>query len=140
MKSHDFTILFFCLFLLTYFSCTQSPEKKPKKKEVTAMNTVTLATFANWTGAWEKQGQEYTDSILTLFFTMPVIDLEEVLGENIDSARYYLGLDTSIVPHFPHLLLVGVDSTGGSMINPTAGYNIYDVTMPCPPYCGKKKK
>ncbi len=102
-----------------------------------AQDTISLAKFNTWTNAWVQGGQAYTATTLTRYYTMPVIDLAEVLGETPAAARFYQGLDTSVTPNVPHLLLVGVDASGNDMLDYSAGQYVYDVTHPCPPKCGK---
>ena len=69
-------------------------------------------------------------------FTLPIIDLQQVVSAGADSARFYLGEE----PNGEYkLILVGVNSKGEDMINtdPKTPYDrIYDLSNPCPPACG----
>jgi len=114
-------------------SSVMKPDPKP-----TELNTISQATYDTLTGAWHDVGAGYTDSVLTKYFTMENIDLQEFAKHQHYAARFVLGMDTTGGKFYTHLLLVGVDSLGNSMI-PSNGYaknNIYDVTRPCPHYCG----
>jgi len=123
-----------CLLLL---SCQSDTTTAPNPKPV-ELNTISQATYDTLTGAWHDVGAGYTDSVLTKYFTMQNIDLQEFALHEHYAARFVLGMDTSGGQFFAHLLLVGVDSLGKSMI-PSNGFpkgNIYDVTRPCPQFCG----
>jgi len=131
-----------CAATMGMIACTDTvkdshPETSDEGK-ISLKDTISLSTYNNWTGAWIDGGQKYTDSVLTRAFTMPLIDLTEFRSENTYFARFVLGLDTSVTPEMPHLMLVGVDSLGNNMLpgptNPNA--HIFDVTVPCPPFCG----
>jgi hypothetical protein len=138
------SIFIFCAFVMLY-SC--QPKGNGGKIDGQTMavsdsltDTISDSVYYAWKGAWEDNGQEYTDSVLTEYFTMPLIDLTEFNsnGQNHVAARFVLGLDTTIIPNMPHLMLVGVDSAGKSMVPPYAPNGlIYDVTRPCPELCGR---
>jgi Tfp pilus assembly protein PilX len=140
--------LFFCVLCTFLFLISCGETKKPEAVEEavsevkadttnSAQDTISLAKFNKWTNAWVQGGQAYTATTLTRYYTMPVIDLAEVLGETPAAARFYQGLDTSVTPNVPHLLLVGVDANGNDMLDYSAGQYVYDVSHPCPPKCGK---
>ncbi len=140
--------LFFCALCTFLFLIACGETKKPEvveeavaevKADTTnsTQDTISLAKFNTWTNAWVQGGQAYTATTLTRYYTMPVIDLSEVLGETPAAARFYQGLDVSVTPNVPHLLLVGVDANGNDMLDYSAGQYVYDVSRPCPPKCGK---
>jgi len=101
------------------------------------VNTITLAQYNLWKTSWEEKGQSYTSDTLLRYFTMPLIDLQEFATQSHAEARFYMGLDTTLVPFEAHLMLVGVDSNGQTILpstrNPSA--KIYDFTKPCPMFC-----
>lgn len=131
------------LVLSIFYSCDNATKKvnEESKQESVAVtsttDTISLATFESWRGAWESNGQAFTETTLIKYFTMPLVDLTEVIGEAPSESRFYLGLDTTKTPNEPHLLLVGVDANGNDMLDYAAGQYVYDVTAPCPPKCGK---
>lgn len=137
------TLVFFFATCLLISSCAPKETSKNKTSELTLTqkNTISQGKYNNWTGAWQDVGAEYTDTMLTQYFTMPLIDLTEFETDtNHVAARYVLGMDTTVTPMMPHLMLVGVDANGISII-PANGYpnaSIYDLTLPCPQLCGKK--
>ncbi len=125
-----------------FIQCTEMAKKDTTTNDDSTTETNTMvphlpkATFVNWVTAWKADGVTYTDSTLLEFFTMSDGDLTAILNESgVDSARFYLGLDTSIIPNEPHLMVVGVDSNGNDMLDYTKGQYAYDLTKPCPSYC-----
>jgi len=70
-------------------------------------------------------------------FTVPQVDLTEVFGESPTpaQARFVHGLDMSSLPFTAHLLVVGVDDNGRSMIDYSNGQYVYDLVCPCPSMC-----
>ncbi len=149
MKQNTLKALLLGLVILTLLSsCKQISSGKTEKEKtenethmekvmtLAATDTISVAKFNSWVGAWISNGREYTDSVLLRYFTMPLVDLTQVLGETPSSSRFYFGLDTTGSSPVPHLLLVGVDSLGKDMIDPNKNQFIYDVTRPCPAFCG----
>ena len=112
-------------------------ENKTLVKSETKVDTIPIATFNQWKAAWVEKSHSLHDTLR--YFDMNKIDLSELLGENPDHARFYLGLDTLVRPWFTHLMLIGVDAHGKEMLDPGKGDNVYDVTRPCPPNCGGGK-
>lgn len=137
MKGHS--LLFVCLFavLCAFSSCDNKSMHMDETHSTTnnVLDSISLQTFMDWKRNWTRYGQDYTADTLTRYFTMPIIDLKEVIGEQADSARFYLGLDTTVSPRYPHIMLVGVDSTGKDLIDYNNGLYAYDVSSPCPPVC-----
>jgi Tfp pilus assembly protein PilX len=144
MKNQFFK--FCALSLLVFFIACGDNKKTAETVEVvedlktdttSVTDTISLATFNTWTNAWVQYGQAYTATTLIRYYTMPIVDLTEVLGEEPSASRFYQGLDTSSTPYTAHLLLVGVDANGNDMLDYSQGQYVYDVSHPCPPKCGK---
>ncbi len=137
------TLLFCVLFSfisLLIISCKETPQIDVKDKDSVFVdkNKLTPRQYREWKGRWDRKGVEYTDSVLTEYFTMPLIDLTEFATEgNHFAARFVLGLDSTVTGLTPHIMLVGVDNLGASKVPPYAVGNIYDVTKPCPFLCGE---
>lgn len=129
-------LLFFgTLFLL--IACKQeSPQtstEEPKNSVSVLQDTISEATFIEWTTNWDSLGGAFSDTLLVKYFDMPIIDLEETIGENPAEARYYMGLENLGGGHYEaHLILTGINSLG----NVIGSY--FDVTKPCPPLCKNK--
>lgn len=136
-------LLFVVVFI---FSCTPCPDcpDSSAKYDYTAQlkDTISNAKFDLWVSNWKNHGLQYTEGTLTEYFTMPTLDLEEFLAhpgvgsDTIAAARFVLGLEIKTPDTIPHLVLVGVNSSGGNMTDPTRGQYIYDVSKPCPTLCG----
>ena len=107
------------------------PKTEDANTVATSQDTISKQTFLTWTTAWKTNGKAYTDTLLTLYYDMPIIDLEEVVGELPAKARFYHGLEDLGGGHYEaHLILVGVDASGSEV------GQYFDVTKPCPPSCG----
>ncbi len=92
-------------------------------------NTISLATFNDWTTNWRSH---WNDRYISNF-TMPLSNLQNIVNTpDVAAARLYLGY--SEADGTPHLVLVGVDAECESMIG--ANDYIYNVTAPCPSSCG----
>lgn len=102
---------------------------------INTQDTISLYKFNKWKTAWNTSGASYMNSTLTEYFTLPLVDLTELLGEDPAQSRFYLGLDESVTPNVPHLMVVGVDSRGNDMIDYASGQYVYDVSKPCPTDC-----
>lgn len=102
-------------------------------------NTIDLETAKKWAKRWRKEEGNYNAHHELHAFLIPKIDLEQLLEEDIDAVRGYLGVDDD---QTEKLMLVGTkydpvtdiykDMTPGLAAN--SGY-IYDYTRPCPPNC-----
>ena len=144
MKNAVLFSLFTLSLLLLITSCSQQPAPAADSKitKLAQKDTITPNQYREWKDRWERKGAAYTNNKLTKYFTMPLIDLTEFMSNgNHVAARYVLGLDStqttaSNIIYTPHLMLVGVDNTGTSMVPPYAAGNVYDVTRPCPDACG----
>ena len=130
----------FCMafaFISLMLSCNQKPKKtespEPMEEAVEenstldAFDPISKDTFDSWEARWNTNFRSYfaTDSLS--FFDMPLVDLNAILGETgVDNARFYMGMDSSMVPH---LMLVG---TNRGVPNFSV---IADYTNACPPRC-----
>lgn len=113
--------------MLSSFSTEETLKVKDK-------DTISVEKFDLWIANWKKSVGKNPVTKDLLYFTMPVIDFSELLNEKPKKVRLYLGLDETVQPNEPHLMVVGVDSSGHNMISDT-NY-IYDISQPCPPGCG----
>ncbi len=119
-----------------------SPSDSPAKPQlvggpVTAKDTISLDTAVAWAKRWENTITS-TSMANVQGYTLPIIDLQQVVNAGADSARFYLGQEYS---GEYKLMLVGVNSKGEDMINKdpnTPLDRIYDLSNPCPPDCGDK--
>ena len=144
MKNAVLFSLFAFLSLVLITSCRTEPATKANSKitKLAQKDTITPKQYREWKTRWERKGAVYTNNKLTKYFTMPLIDLTEFMSNgNHVASRYVLGLDSTQtsannIIYTPHLMLVGVDNTGASMVPPYAAGNVYDVTRPCPDACG----
>lgn len=138
-----FILVFIFFSGITFISCDSQSEIV--KEEIEPMdpvlkeakeNTISEATFNSWTKAWDKHQRDWLDTSKMTYFTMPLIDLKEVLGENISGSKFYLGLDSIGIGKFEgKLMLVGTNDKGEILVNSNDGYSIYDFTSLCPPFC-----
>lgn len=103
------------------------------------VNTIDLETAQKWAKKWRKVEGSYNAHHELFAFLIPKEDLTQLLAENIDAVRAYLGVDDNDVEK---LMLVGtkynpvtdiyVDMTPDKAVD--SGY-IYDFTRPCPTFC-----
>ncbi len=127
--------------IMTFLCFACAPKEKVEVDSgltsLSQVNTITRAQFNLWKTSWEVKGQSYTADTLLRYFTMPLVDLQEFATQSHAEARFYMGLDTTLVPYEAHLMLVGVDSDGMSILpSPkTPAAKIYDFTRPCPMFC-----
>lgn len=124
--------------MLLCFSCIQDAAKETNlTTPLSEVDTISLATYNSWVEGWKVKGQGFTDTMLLEYFTMPIIDLQEFATHDNAEARFVLGMDTTLYPIEAHLMLVGVDSLGQTILPSTRTPNakIYDFTKPCPKYC-----
>ena len=108
-----------------------------------AINTISLKAAQKWARRWSKKEGSYNKHHELHAFLIPKIDILEVLGENVDAVRAYLGVDDNNVEK---LMIVGTkyNSTTGiyediitlGVEGATATKDdIYDFTRPCPTDC-----
>lgn len=111
-------------------------------------NKISLKTAQKWAKEWRDDEASYNKYFECRAFTIPLIDLKEVLGEGATSARAYLGVkktkdkETGEYHFEEKLMFVGVDENGKDMISSKDGEvldpendGIYDATKPCPDLC-----
>lgn len=133
-KSLPLILAVICTVLIC-FSCKQKQEveKKSNLTPLKELNTVDRATYNSWVDGWKAKGKGYNDTSLIEYFTMPVVDLTEFGRHPSSTARFVLGMDTTVYPMEPHLMLVSTDSNKVAILPPAA--NVYDLSKPCPRVC-----
>jgi len=138
MKNLKSLIMFVVLAAFVY-ACQPGTKKEPAPdKPITTistsssnpLDTIPLDTFKNWVKTWKKNQSGYIDSLGIKYFNMPLIDLNDIVNENADSARLYMGLETLSPEHYAaHIMIVG-------MVNGSPDLSmIADYTDTCPPWC-----
>jgi len=151
MKNLIYFTTLFCAAILI-FSCKPCPDcpdaaTTPKitsdvVSTPTLRDTISEQKYNTWKNNWKTYGQAFTNNLLTEYFTMPLIDLEEFLSlpgtgrDTIAASRFVLGLEIDGVDTTQHLMLVGVNAAGQSMTDASKQQYVYDVTAPCPNSCG----
>ncbi len=105
------------------------------KTVIVAKDTISVDTAFAWAKRWESI---ITGANMPLIqgYTLPIIDLKQVIDAGADSARFYLGQEAS---GEYKLMLVGVNDLGQDMVNTnpkTPLDRVYDLSTPCPPDCG----
>ena len=158
MKNLTFFTTLLCLFLFT-FSCTDtatstedttsteetSPpaaeESEASEEDMGAaaggipMDAITVDSFNNWKNAWETKGQGWMASHNLYAFSMPIVDLKAIIGENVDTSMFFLGFeDKGNGEYTPKLIVAGVKD-GHILIDGTKGQYAYDYSNSCPPFC-----
>jgi hypothetical protein len=103
------------------------------------VNTITLEDAKRYAAKWRGEEGSYNKHHELKAFLIPKIDLLEVLTEDVDAVRAYIGVDDNNVEK---LMIVGtkydaakdiyVDMLPGRSVG---GGEIYDFTRPCPPSC-----
>jgi len=147
MKTIKLLTAICCLAFITMQCATESNDvdkTKTKSDNMTEMvdavinpqDTISKDTFMSWINNWKNHGAAYMNTTVLRFFTMNKVDLTQVLAEpGVAKTRFYLGLDMSVTPNVPHLIVVGVNSSGDDMLDYAQGQYAYDVTKPCPIFC-----
>jgi hypothetical protein len=118
-------------------------EKKPKK-----INKISLQKAQKWAKEWRDDEASYNKYFDCRAFTIPLVDLKEVIEEGAVSVRGYLGVkkskdkETGETIFEEKLMFVGVDENGKDMISSSNGETlddenggIFDATTPCPDSC-----
>lgn len=151
MKKLPISLLLLCLAVF-FFSCqdqksadneakepgaiTEVSEREVESSSPRTTDTISLKTFNTWKTNWERNRSSWIDNNTLDAFNLPLIDLGDVLGENPDSSRFYLGLESDGSGGFnAKLMVVGVKA-GKDMIDYAKGHYVYDVSTACPPFCG----
>lgn len=107
------------------------------------VNTIPLIEAQRWAKRWKKKEGNYNKHHELHAFLIPKIDLLEVLSEDVDAVRAYIGVNDEGVEK---LMIVGtkydpvtkiyVDMISVGVGNNTAiADDIYDFTAPCPTAC-----
>ncbi|MFV8392591.1 hypothetical protein [Flavobacterium sp. LB2P6] len=121
-----------------------SQETTPENhKQTKTVNAIPLKTAQKWAKRWSKQEGNYNKHHELHAFLIPKIDLLEVLREDVDAVRAYIGINDEGVEK---LMIVGtkydpvtkiyVDMISVGVENTTAQPDdIYDFTQPCPTAC-----
>lgn len=111
--------------------------------QIKSINSIPLKTAQKWSKRWSKQEGDYNKHHELHAFLIPKIDLLEVLREDVDAVRAYIGINDEGAEK---LMIVGTKYDPGTKIyvdmitvgvgNATAQQDdIYDFTSPCPPDC-----
>ncbi len=99
-------------------------------------NPVPVTTASAETANW----RTYIDALTTTPIHGVLIPRGDVLGALTVAAtggiRVYGALKVANDPTSFHLYVVGVDSNGNDIVTVGANSAVYDMTQPCPPYCG----
>lgn len=116
------------------------------------VNTIPLKEAQDWANRWKAKEGEYNKHHELHAFLIPKIDLVEVLNENVDAVRAYIGVEkveeNGLVTFVEKLMIVGTkydektgvyvdmitDGVTNNKIGSTADF-IYDFTAPCPSAC-----
>jgi hypothetical protein len=109
-------------------------------------NEISLQKAKKWAKEWRDDEASYNKYFECRAFTIPLIDLQEVIGEGAVSVRGYLGVKKTQVEgenvFEEKLMFVGVDANGKDMISSKDGETldatsggIFDATEPCPDLC-----
>lgn len=104
-------------------------------------NTISLQTAQTWAKKWRKEEGTYNSHHELRAFLIPKEDLTELLAENADAVRAYIGVDENDVEK---LMIVGTKFNSETEVyedmvpGGELGGNIYDFTKPCPPNCDEK--
>ena len=139
MKTLYYSLMVTSIVLLV--ACGQTTDKTadPPPVEVSTPNTkdtISEYKFKKWTKAWEKDQWEWMKDDTIYSFSMPVVDLSEVVDENAQGTRFYLGLEKIKGKKSEiKLILVGTDGNGDDLVDYENGQYYYDWSTPCPPRC-----
>jgi hypothetical protein len=150
MKKLPIPFMLLCLAVLLFF-CQDQPadngsnESSPEPEEVESLmdaaaasttDTISLDSFNTWRNNWQRNRISWIANNRLEGFNLPLVDLENILGESPDSSRFYLGLESDGSGGFnAKIMVVGVKA-GKDMIDYAKGHYVYDVSTACPPFCG----
>jgi len=103
------------------------------------VNTIDLETAIKWAKKWRKEEATYNSHHEVHAFLIPVEDLTQLIEENVDMVRAYIGVDEN---DEEKLMLVGTkyDAESDTFVDMLPEQSrlkgeIYDFTRPCPPGC-----
>ena len=92
MKS---TIFILATIIFLGYSCqdstksTDSSKMTDMKDLINVKDTISEKKFNKWKKEWDKNGEAYMDTAaLFQYFTLPIIDLTQVVAETAKSAKY----------------------------------------------------
>jgi hypothetical protein len=138
--------LAFILCSIFFMTCTQKHEESSSASgasshspeyEKMLKDTLALGKFQEWTSRWNRTSKAYMDSTGLRYFSMPIIDMKEFVGEKAKGARFYIGMDsTSQIKLQPHIILASTDGKGKLLYDDKN--KIFDVSNSCPPFCGEE--
>ncbi|WP_235297968.1 hypothetical protein [Portibacter marinus] len=140
MKTFLFCI---CALFLLFYACESadsapSPTQEEMIEDVVSVkDTISIQKFNKWRNAWEKDGEAFMDTSAQFqYFTLPIVDLSEVLAENATGAKYYFGLEKiENGKYYLKFMLVGTDENEDDLMNPNNKNYVYDMSKTCPPFC-----
>lgn len=122
--------------------CPECPNVIDPDVVSTLDDTISFQTFQTYRTNWNDHGKNYISDTLTQYFTMGLDDIDDFkqnASSQVVGARFYLGIqEFSNGDMAPHIMLVGINSRGDSIINSSASQYIYDFSLPCPSMCGAK--
>lgn len=101
-------------------------------------NTISLPTAQTWARKWRKEEGTYNAHHELHAFLIPKEDLTELLAEDVDAVRAYIGVDENDVEK---LMLVGTKHNAETSVytdmlpGEEPEGEIYDFTTPCPTVC-----
>lgn len=130
-----------CLAFLAFSSPSSNNTKTDNfdlEEQTTVTDTISINTFRQWTHNWKLYGKNYTQILLTEYFTMPKNNFVQILATNPASIRGHMGLDTTTNPYTAHLIVVGVDANGQDMVDYNNGLYYYDFSDACPINCPQR--
>ena len=105
--------------------------------ELSPIDTISPAIFTDWKNRWNRRSRSYMANNAIDYFTLPINDLSSIIGENPNTVRFYIGMDSTGINGFiPKLMLVGTDGQGNPKIS--KGGHIYDLSTVCPVSCGDR--
>jgi hypothetical protein len=121
----------------------ETTSENKSQEVVKKVNAIPLKEAQKWAKRWTKKEGNYNKHHKMNAFLIPKVNLLEVLAEDVDAVRAYIGVNDDGVEK---LMIVGTkydQSTGIYVDMITVGDEnivnaIYDVTQPCPPACDPK--
>lgn len=144
MKTLYYLFASVCLFLIlacqpqssTSTSTTEESLTEITPKAPNTKDTISYGKFMKWKNAWEKDQWDWMSNDTIYSFSLPVVDLAEVLAEDAAGTRFYLGLEKQAngKPEIK-LMLVGTKKNGDDLVDYDNGMYVYDFSTPCPPKC-----
>ncbi len=100
---------------------------------IMAENTIPLGQAETWRNNWKTSGKAWMAANDFQGFFVPGNDLTQVIGENGQDCRIYVGLTEEGTGGTIKAMMVAVDAEGRDMIDAENDLYIYDYTDPIPP-------